>query len=615
MDSGEPIQPDVPPTPASGDRLDSWKEIAAYLKRDVRTVQRWEKKEGLPVHRHLHEKLGAVYAFRSEIDTWWRERSPVLQAEGHDQEVPPHPDGKAATVTRFGRSAWLSLALLVVVLLAAAVWLAPSAVRSRFPRWAARDREPIRSLAVLPLANLSRSSDDVPFVDGIHEALITDLAKMRNVKVISRTTMETYRDSHKTLPEIARELNVDTVVEGSVLRHGSKVRITAKLIRARDEQSLWADDYERETLDSLSLVGTMAQGIAQGIQANLTQEERARLAGRGPASTEALDAYLQGRYHLNQRTLQEVKLGADYFEKAIRIDPAYAPAHAGLADAYILLGAISYDWVEPTKVIPKAEYEARKALELDPSLGEAHVSLANIQLIYYWDFASAERGFRKAEELDPNNATAHHWYARLLTQSGRWDQALTELQHALQYDPKSLPINLGLAWYFYMAQRFDESITQCNHVLELDPTFLQARLVMAMAYDGKGMYAQALEAAQSDPRLRQNPAAFDRIPALHMVLGRTYAHAGRVAEARHKLDRLKALSREHYVPALYLAILAAALGDNNDAFRYLEQGYAERSEGLLYVGVEPGFRDLRRDPRFGDLLRRIGLPSIRLQQR
>ncbi len=458
----------------------------------------------------------------------------------------------------------------------------------------------IDSLAVLPLENLPGDKTQDYFAEGMTEALIAELAGIRELRVPSRTSVMFYKGKTKPLPQIARELNVDAVVEGSVLRSGDRVRITVNLLHGPRDQALWANSYERYLGDVLALQREVAKAIARQIRITLTPQQEARLATAPKVDPGSYDAYLRGRYHWNKRTIEELKKSVQYFEQAIALDSNYALPYAGLSDAYGLLAAAGYTALRPREALPKAKEAALKALHLDSSLAEAHASLAYVKWVYEWDWAGAESGFRRAIELNPRYATAHQWYAEYLATMGRLDEAVAEIQRAREAEPLSLIVNTAVAEILYLAKRYDQAIEQCQKTLELEPNFSLAHFHLGRAYLQKGMYAEAISAFQRARSLSGHG------PGMLMVLGHAYARAGKRAEALKALDELKELSKRRYVPAIYIAAIYAGLDEKDQALSWLDKAYEERSDYLVYLKVDPMADSLRASSRFQALLQRVG---------
>ena len=471
--------------------------------------------------------------------------------------------------------------------------------------WLFRSRGPapagIRSLAVLPLENLSGDASQNYFADGMTDELITDLAQISALRVISRTSVMAYKGARKPLPQIARELNVDAVVEGTVLRSGDQVRITAQLIEASTDKHLWSQSYEGELRDTLALQSRVASAIADQIRINLTPREQAALKNVKVVNPEAYESYLKGRYFWNKRTADGLKAALAYFKQAIEEDPKYAKAYSGLADTYALLGDWQYAVMTPKEAFPEAKAAAIHALELDNTLGEAHNSLAFVLDGFDWDLDAGGREFQRAIELNPGYATAHHWYAWHLTLLGRFDEALAEMRKAENLDPLSLIINADLAELLGLAHSYDDSIRQSLKTIEMDPNFALAHNQLAQAYLQKHMYAEAVAELQKAVELSRDS------PTCIANLARAYVASGKREEAVKLLNTLKKRSTTGYSNASEIAMIYASLGDTDQAMNWLEKGFEERfNPGVL---LRPGFDPLRSDPRFQNLLRRIGLPG------
>ena len=480
--------------------------------------------------------------------------------------------------------------VLVLSLPILALWLFRS--RGRAPTG-------IRSLAVLPLENLSGDASQNYFADGMTDELITDLAQISALRVISRTSVMVYKGARKPLPQIARELNVDAVVEGTVLRSGDQVRITAQLIEASSDKHLWSQSYEGELRDTLALQNRVARAIADQIRINLTPQEQAALKNVKVVNPEAYQSYLKGRYFWNKRTADGLKAALAYFNQAIEEDPKYAQAYSGLADTYALLGDWQYAVMTPKEALPKAKAAAIKALELDSGLGEAHNSLAFVLDGFDWDLDSGGKEFRRAIELNPGYATAHHWYAWHLSLLGRYDEAIAEMRKAENLDPLSLIINADLAELLVLAHSYDESIQQSRKTIEMDPTFALAHNQLAQAYLQKHMHDEAVAELQKAVQLSGGS------PTCIANLARAYVVSGKRSEAVKLLSDLKKRSNPGYSHAPEVAMIYASLGDTDQAMTWLKKGYEERfNPGVL---LRPGFDPLRSDSRFQDLVRRVGV--------
>ena len=458
----------------------------------------------------------------------------------------------------------------------------------------------IHSLAVLPLNNLSGDPEQEYFAEGMTDELITDLAQISALRVISRTSVMHYKGTNKTLPQIARELNADAVLEGSVQRSGDQVRIRAQLIDAASDRHLWAESYAGSLRDVLDLQNKVATEIARQIKIQVTPAEKTRLASARPVNLEAHEACLKGRFYLNQRTEKGFQQSLRYFNEATQKDPNYPLGYAGLADSYILLG--EYSLLPAKEAFAKARAAATTALELDDSLAEAHNGLAAVKVDYEWDWPGAEREFRRAIELNPGYATAHQWYAELLSQIGRHEEALAEIKLAEQLDPFSLIINVVHGDALRSAGQYDLAIEQLQKTLEIDPNFAHAHFHLGMSYLRKEAFANAIAEFQKAVSLSPNVTDYKG------GLGYAYAVAGERAEARKLLEELKARSKQSYVPWFYIAGIYAGLGEKDQAITNLEKAYEQHEQGLAVMKREPMFDPLRSDARFQELLRRMNLP-------
>jgi TolB-like protein/Flp pilus assembly protein TadD len=580
------------------ERLDSWKEIAAYLDRDVTTVQRWEKREGMPVHRHLHDKRGSVYALSSEIDTWRQSRKLSLEEERQESaaEVPTEPKAdRPAATSRLGRWLVLSSAVAVLALLAFAYVIARiRAVDASLPK--------IKSLAVLPLQNLSGDPSQDYVADGMTEELIGQLSRIHGLRVTSRTSSMHFKNTQLPMREIAKMLGVDVILEGSLIREGSQVRIHAQLIRAATDEHIWTGEYQREYRSLLEVQDQVTRSIVEQIEVNLTPEDRARLASTHPVDPEAHESYLKGLYYFNQRTADALNKSIASFQQAIAKDSGYAPAYSGLAEAYAMLG---FRGGFPSKdALSRAKTAALKAIELDNALAEPHASLAFIAETHEWDWATAEREYKRALELNPGDAQAHNWYAGYLTYTGRFDDGTSEARRARDLDPLSLPINNALAGRLLASGHYDEALQQVQETLELDGHFAPAHQSLGWVYLHAGRQDEAIREFQNALKL----SGMDDTD-LQLDLGFAYAVSGKRDEARRILARMEKLHEQGIVPSGSVAILHGALGESNEAFAWLEKAYEERDPQLTYIKAGRRFEPLRKDPRFKQLVRRVGLPD------
>jgi TolB-like protein/DNA-binding winged helix-turn-helix (wHTH) protein/Tfp pilus assembly protein PilF len=457
----------------------------------------------------------------------------------------------------------------------------------------------IRSLAVLPLENLSSDVSQEYFADGMTDELITALGTISRLRVISRTSVMPYKHVRKALPQIARELKADAVVEGTVLRSGQQVRITAQLIRASADEHLWSHSYQGDVRDALQLQEKVARAIADGIRVTVSSEEQALLENAKLVNPAAYEAYLKGRYFWNKRTEQGFERAIDYFDQAIAKDPDYAQAYSGLADSYALLGDWEYGVLAPKEAFPKAKAAATKALKSDNTLGEAHASLAFCLDLFDWDWRSAEREFKRAITLNNSYATAHQWYAWHLLVTGRNDEGLSELKKAEALDPLSLIISADIADALLIAHKYDQSIQQSRKTIEMDPSFAMAHYQLGQAFVQVHKYNEAiLELQEAIELSRGNPLCTSH-------LAYAYAVSGRRNEAIKILEDLKNESNRNRSNAADIALIYAGLNERDEAFTWLQKAYEQRFNPSILV--RPAFDVLRSDPRFQDLLRRLGL--------
>lgn len=461
----------------------------------------------------------------------------------------------------------------------------------------------IKSLAVLPLENLSGDPAQEYFADGMTDALIGDLAQIGALRVISRTSAMHYKGTKKSLPEIAQELQVEGVVEGTVQRSGDRVRIRVQLIHAPTDRHLWVGTYERDVREVLDLQSEIARAIAGEVQIKTTPTEQARLASRRPVGPKASDDYLQGRYlYWNKRTEENLRKAIEYFQSAIREDPNYALAYVGLADCYNSLTSVQAGALPPIEGRRQAEESAVKALELDSGLAEAHSALGWVNH-FNWNWAEAEQDFKRAIELNPNYANAHNFYAAYLMSRGRVEEALAASNRARELDPLSLSISVQKGFLLMLARRYDESIEQLHRVIAIDPDHYQAYWFLGHVYAFSGQFDKGIAAAEKAVSLSK------RSPAALGVLGLAYGFAGRKREATKVLNELLDLNKRRYVTPAVITYVYIGLGEKDQAFTWLEKSYQERSNFIAFFKVLAMVDPLRSDPRFADLLRRVGLAS------
>ena len=457
-----------------------------------------------------------------------------------------------------------------------------------------------RSLAVLPLANLSADHTDDYFAEGMADALISYFMQIEAMRVCPRTSSAIYKTATKTLREIARDLNVELVVEGSVLLSDGRVRITARLIEGASEKALWSGTYEKHLQDVLALQSEVARDIAREIRVRLTPPEKEMLGRVRAIQPEAYQDYLRGRYFWNQRTRESLIKARDYFRKAIAQDASYAPAHAGLAETFALLGSIGYDVVQPHEAMPLAREAASAALAIDGTLAEAHAALGLIKLVYDWDWQGAQDELLAAMALNPGYAAPWQWQGELLMARARPEEATKAFSRAVELDPISIPSNLGLGWSLYFSRRFDLAVTQFQRTLELAPNLPMALYGLGLTYHHRREGALGNEAFQHADLSSGGDAA----PI--MLLAVTSALAGNRAESAAQLARLEEAAQRSYVPAVYFAFVYATWNELDRAFDWLNRAYDERSSYLIYLRIQPALHNLRADPRYFELVRRVG---------
>ena len=515
----------------------------------------------------------------------------VATPEYHSSNAVPIPPARQVLLSRA-----VLAGLAVVVFVAALLFL----FRQRLGL-VSSDAKQISSIAVLPMENLSGDNNQDYFADGMTDELIASLARISSLRVISRTTAMEYKGTHESLEKIGRDLHVDAVVEGTVLRSGDRVRITAELVQVSTDRHLWADTYESPLGDILALQNQVAAAIVSQIRIKLTPQDRESLATTRPINAGAFEDYLKGRYYWGKRSEGALDKAIHYFQSATEKDSNYALAYAGLADCYGILGAAIVGTIPTSDVAPKAEAAAKRAVELDPTLAETQTALATVQFNDDWNWKAAETGFRHAIQLNPSYATAHQRYSLYLIAMGRTEESLAEMNRARSLDPLSLSVNFSLGWRLYMARQYDQAISQLLNTIEMDPTYLLAHIVLGQCYEQQGRYPEAIIELQKAASLSPDS------PPVLAALGHAYAAAGKRAEAQQMLVQLKSLSARRYVSPFYLAFLYIGLGDREQAIAWLDRGYDDLSNNMIFLNVVPQFDSLRSDPRFQDLRHRIGL--------
>ncbi len=613
MNEHSTTPPSNPSDSQTGTRFDSWKEIGAYLKRDVRTVQRWEKTEGLPVRRHLHQKQGTVFAYKSDLDTWWHERQKVLENAPELGEASLLPESESSdaqgletdereatsreTQARGFRWLWnrqVMAVLLGLLLLGGVSYYFEHVRTSGFTGKA--------KLVVLPFRNLTGDPGKEVFCRGLTEALTTQLGRLDpdHLGIIATATATLIQD--KPVDEIRQKLGVDYLLEGSVVQSGSQMRIDAQLIQASDQTHRWADSYNRDASDILALQNEVARDVASEIRLTLSPAEQARLTEPRKIDPEAYDDYLRGLVDWSKRTPDGVSKSLDYFQQAIHRSPDFALPYAGVANAYTILSAVPTAMVSPLEAMPKAKEAAETAVRLDPESAEAHAALAIVRQGYDYDFDGAEKEYARALKINPSYGTARQWRSLLLMARGRHDDALAEIELAHTLDPLSPVIPSSPIQALYFDRQYDRAIEESRKALEVEPDFLIIRYHLGQSLLQKGFFPQAIAELREAQRISGGSTVCE------MALGHAYAVSGNRAGAMQSLAKLNSVaSKGQYVPALYFAAIYTGLGDRNQAMKWLEKAYEERTEYLIFLKVEPMADPLRDDSRFKDLLRRVGL--------
>jgi len=619
--------PEGPPLP--GKKLDSWGEIAAYLGREVRTVQRWERTEGLPVRRHEHQKKSTVYAYAGELDAWIKKRQPKDDPEadrafqpdtekGNEEEpapaaVPAPPSAPAlaavpesspessqapTATTEFPathpakRLFTLVVASVLVVSLAAYVTyrlLTPSASATGKVR-----------LVVLPLSNLSGDPTKDFLSRGMTDVITTQLGQLdpEHLGVIAPSSAAAM--AGHPIREIRQRLNVQYIVDGSVQPIGDRVQVNIRLVQASDETQVGSKTFTRPFSNVLELESEVAETVAHMMIATLPV---AVPAGAAPAAVSADAARRANEAFLKAETLwtsrSNLKSSIELFEQATRDNPYNAQAFAGLAGATALYGQVPNDGLSPAEARSKARAAAQRALQLGPRLAEPHAVLGNVAMSYDWDFANAETEFKSAIQLNPNSPSAHEWYAHLLMVQGRFDEALEQSRQVLDIEPATPLFHSVRAEILYYSRKYDEAIEEADGVLKSHPDFVLAYYWQGSAYREKGMYAQAIETFSHARKLTGD------LPFMIMAYGHAQALAGNATEARAALNTLAQLQHSHFVPDIYLAAIEVGLGEKDKAFEYLDTAYQKGSDRLVYLKIEPMADPIRSDPRFQALMAKL----------
>ncbi len=620
--------------------LVSWKEIAAFLNRAERTVKRWERERGLPVHRVPGGERGSVFAYPSELNAWLLTESETAadsngvferthrQAGGSlssnpdssrgvdpaalhivapGQAVPAAaPAGRRQTVSAARVAAWLVpltiTAALIIYLWGGHTHSRVGADGTREPPSATAPDFAPDSVAVLPFTNSGGESSSNYVSDGITESLIGSLAHIPQLKVRSRDAVFRFKGKDIEVQKVGSELGVSLVVSGRVTLQANNIQISADLTDVRDNTEIWGKQYAGKISDLIQLQEQLTDDIAEKLRSTLSTADRQLVSRQGTQSTEAYTLYLKGRYAWNLRDRANLDAAISYFNQAIVKDPEYALAYSGLADAYSVMPDFDGN---PSEDFPKSNAAARKALELDPTLARPHAVLGANEMEYDWDFAGSQAEFKKAIALDPNDATAHQWYAERISQLGLHQEALAEISRAHELDPLSPVITRVLGGILVDAAQYDQAIEVCKHLVKEDPTFPMAHDCLVYAYWGKRMYPQATEEWNIESHLN---GSLDEIK-FGDALERGFRSAGWKGALAGAAAVLVARRDKGYASPFMIARFYADMGDKDKAFDWLDTAYREHDRLLIGLNVSPGFDNIRSDPRYAELVRKVGLPK------
>jgi TolB-like protein/Tfp pilus assembly protein PilF len=564
--------------------LDSWKGIADYLKRSEKTCRRLEKELGLPIHRLEDSPKARVFAYKDEIDLW------IEKTQHSEKKI----------FLRKSRLKKLFIPALVVVAIVIVVVI----ILQLVPK---KEAVPLpsgkHSLAVLPFEDLSPEQDQAYFCDGIAAELINRLTNIENLKVPARASSFSFKGKELGVQELGEKLNVNFLLVGSLQKAETRLRITAELVKVSDGYPLWSEKYEGNMEDFFALQDEISLAIVDSLKIKLLGGEKAKLVKRYTENIEAYNLYLKGRFFWNKREREDLEKSIEYFQEAIEKDPTYALAFSGLADAYNILGDNQH--VPPSEAFPKAKAAALKALELDNSLAEAHTSLAFILDNYEHDFEKAEKEYQLSIELKPGYATAHHWYAWHLAYLGRHEEAIKEILRARELDPLSPRINANVGYILYFAREYERALEELKKSIELFPEHLANYAITGRVYAKMGRYGEAISSYE---HLYEHLYELLGVRGgLSTRLAYIYSLSGKRGEAQKKLSNIIEYSKQNFVPPISIARVYVGLGEKEEAFFWLEKGYSQNDARLIYLKIDPTFDPLRSDPRYTQLLRKIGL--------
>jgi TolB-like protein/Tfp pilus assembly protein PilF len=591
MSSTSQDQMDPKPDPAfrgRKERLQSWKEIASYFERDVRTVQLWEAKEGLPVHRQEHSARASVYAYPDELDGWFEKRARRSRPMSMVEPASPAPAPSGASWIASRGPAWkMTLAMVAAALVAAGGWLT----------WRATHPSGLPgngTLAVLPFLNLTGDTGMEYLSEGLSDELTTLLASDRPLRVVARTSAFEFKGKSEDVRAIGKQLNAAMLLEGSLEARGDQLRINVQLVRTSDGNHLWSQIYDTNRANTSAAEDSIVHDIAAVLKLPPAKETLANDTGAGE---EAHELYLQGEYWWNQRSPSDEWKAIGYFNQAIDLEPVYARAYLGLAEAYVVLGVNNQ--APPDEVLPKASAAAENALQIDAGLGEAHTILAHIRFTYDWDYPGAESEFRRAIDTTPDFAPARHWYGLMLMYQGRFGEAEQEIGHAEELDPLSPILPALRSRLDLYAGKYDAGIEICRDALRGNTDLAMPHYALGQIYLYQNQFHQALDEFEKYYELSGHDP--DGLTNLAMV----YAHMGNRAKAMELLGQIED-SRTGYSSAYNYALVYAALGDKESTYEFLDKAIAERSPALIQLLVDPAFASIRSEARFQEMLRRTG---------
>jgi TolB-like protein/Flp pilus assembly protein TadD len=586
MDSNRPDQASRTAETSGDERLDSWKEIASYLKREVRTLHRWEAHEGLPIHRHLHKERGSVYAYKSELDSWWNNRRAVLE------RVAPAAQAKGQP----GRLRLISVVVGMAFLLGGTIYLVGPWL------WPQHGRTRKVMLAVLPFENLSGQPEEEYFSDGLTDELITQLGGLEpfQLGVIARTSAMQYKHAGKSASQVGHELGVDYILEGTVRREGNLVRVAIKLVQVTDQTQLWTESYERNLGNILAFHADMTRDVARRIQIQLAPQKQATLSAARPVNPDAYEAYLKGLYFWNKFTNPDFHKSVEYFQQAIEKDANYAPAYSGLAASYVNLVEFGEP---PIDFYLKSEAAARKAIELDGTSSQAHATLAWSLIFYHHDWAAAQQSLLRAVEVNPSDSYARMLYARYLAAMGRFNEAQEQAERARQTDPVSLAANVVEAQVLFYGRQYDVALAQLTKMLEMDRNFAPTYWTLAHVYEAMGKQDEACQ-----NMLKTFDLGSGHVPWF-TELENVRVRSGWRAAWQQWIQGVLDPRGQGYMQPYFLVEPYVDLGRDEDAITWLAKAAELHDVEIVFIKVDPRFDRLSANPRFQAIVHSLNFPE------